>query len=120
MGLEGARLRDLFETEIQKYVPDVKILYRQAARLPNTTALIFPQVHAEALQYFLRAKGLHANAGGTYLPHLPSILASSGIVGDSALSFSLSRMTSQEEILRAARLIGDEVQALKKLSEDLF
>jgi hypothetical protein len=29
-------------------------------------------------------------------------------------------MTSQEEVLRAARLVVDRVQELRKISEDLF
>ena len=120
MGLEGARLRDLFETEIQNQIPDVNVLFKDLPRLPNTTALIFPRVHGEALAYFLRRKGLYPNSGGAYCQHLHSILASSGIEGQSALSFSLSRMTTQDEIFRATRLIIDQVKTLQKLSEDLF
>jgi cysteine desulfurase len=120
MGLEGARLRDLFETEIQKQLPDMKILYKESPRLPNTTALLFPRVHAEALHYFSCRKGLYPNTGGAYCPHLHSILASSGIEGECGLSFSLSRMTSQEEVLRAACLVVDRVLELRKISEDLF
>jgi cysteine desulfurase len=120
MGLEGARLRDLFETEIQKQIPDVLLLYKETPRLPNTTALFFPRAHYEALHYFSCRKGLFPNLGGTTSPHLHSIIAASGIEGECALSFSLSRMTSQEEVLRAARLVAEEVQELRKLSEDLF
>ena len=120
MGLEGARLRDLFETEIQNQIADANILFKNLHRLPNTTALVFPRVHAEALTYFLQRKGLYTNLGGGYCQHLHSILASSGIEGHSALSFSLSRMTTQDEIFRAARLISDQVKALQKISEDLF
>ncbi len=120
MGLEGARLRDLLETEIQTQLPDVKVLYKEAPRLPNTTALLFPRVHADALHYFSCRKGLFPNLGGAYCPHLHSILASSGIEGECAMSFSLSRMTSQEEVLRAARLLIDRVEELRKISEDLF
>jgi len=120
MGLEGTRLRNFFEIELQKRIPSMKILFKDTPRLPNTTALVFPRVHAEALHYFLRRKGVHPNTGGSYCQHLHSVLASSGIEGISALSFSLSRMTSQEEILRAAALIGEQVQLLQKLSEDLF
>ncbi len=120
MGLEGTRLRNLFETEILRHLPDAKILYKEVSRLPNTTAIAFPRVHAESLQYYLRRKGLHPNTGGSFCQHLHSILASSGIEGECAVSFSLSRMTTQDEIFRAAHLIGEQVQALQKLSEDLF
>lgn len=120
MGLETARLRDLLESEIQRHVPDAQILFQDAARLPNTTAIIFPRVHAEALSYFLRRKGVHPNSCGTYCQHLHSVLASSGIQSESALSFSLSRMTTQEEVMRGSALIGDAVKSLRAVSEDLF
>lgn len=120
MGLETARLRDLFESEIQRQIPDAQILFQDALRLPNTTAILFPRVHAEALFYFLKRKNMHPNSSGIYSQHLHSILASSGIQSESALSFSLSRMTSQEEVMRGAALICDVVKSLRAISEDLF
>jgi len=119
-GLEGARLRFLFESEVQKLAPETEILFQDAPRLPNTTALLFPRVHWQSLEYFLERKGLRMNAAGGYAQHLHKILASSGIETESALSFSLSRMTTQDDVLKAASLIGETVRSLQLLSEDLF
>jgi cysteine desulfurase len=120
IGLEGARMRDLFETEIQAMIPDAKVLFKESHRLPNTTSILFPRVHAEALRYYLQRKGLYSNSSGAYCQHLHRLLASSSIQTESALSFSLCRMTTQEEILQAAARICEEVVLLQKLSEDLF
>jgi len=120
MGLEGARLRSLFETELLSRIPDAKVLYHETPRLPNTTAISFPRVHAEALRFYIGRRGIYPNEEGNYCQHLAPLLAASGIEGESALSFSFSRMTTQEEILQGAERIGETVQALRKLTEDLF
>lgn len=117
--LEMGRLRDLLETEIQWQIPDAKILFKEVLRLPNTTTIIFPGSHHEALLYLLEKKGVFASAGGTYFQHLHRILASSGCEGEKALSFSLDRMVTEEEVLRAASIIATEVRSLRTLSEDL-
>ncbi len=120
MGLETARLRDLLESEIQRHVSDAQILFLDTPRLPNTTAIVFPRVHAEALSYFLKRKRVYPNSSGAYCQHLHSVLGASGIQSEGALSFSLSRMTTQEEVVRGSVLIGDAVKSLRAISEDLF
>lgn len=120
MSLEMARLRDLLETEIQTQIPDVKILFQETLRLPNTTVLLFPGAHHEALQYLLMRKGIVTEIGGTYFQHLHRILAASKIDGaERALSFSIDRMTTEEDVMRAAKTIGREASLLQALSEDL-
>jgi len=119
MTFEMSRLRNLLESEIQARIPDAKVLFSEMLRLPNTTAILFPGSHHEALLYLLERKGVMATAGGTYCQHLHRILASSGINGERALSFSLDRMTTQEDIVRAASVIGREVRTLRTLSEAL-
>lgn len=120
MSLEMARLRDLLETEIQRHIPDARVLFRQMLRLPNTTAMIFPGAHYEALQYLLLKRKVMSVAGGSYFQHLHRILAASKIEGaESALSFSIDRMMVEEDILRAAQIIAKEARILRFLSEDL-
>ncbi len=107
MALEVVRLRDLFETEVK-----ASVLYKDSFRLPNTTTLIFDKVHQEALLYILNRKGIYASIGGSYASHL-------GRIDESAISFSLSRMTTEDEIRRAAGIINEAVKQLQKISEDL-
>jgi cysteine desulfurase len=109
MNLEVVRLRDLLESQLHGTV-----LYKESLRLPNTTTMIFPKAHQEALLYLLNRKGVYATIGGPYCGHL------SRIAGDEcAISFSLSRMTTEEEISRAATLINEAVKHLQTISEDI-
>jgi cysteine desulfurase len=109
MALEVVRLRDLLESRVQG-----QPLYRDVLRLPNTSVIHFPKVHQEALLYLLNRKGVYANMGGPYCGHLSRIAND-----ECALSFALSRMTTEEEIVRASELINEAVLQLQSLSEDL-
>ncbi|MBX7066351.1 MAG: aminotransferase class V-fold PLP-dependent enzyme [Parachlamydiales bacterium] len=107
MALEVARLRALFESSVQG-----EVLFKNHLRLPNTSLIAFKGVHQEALLYFLSRKGVYAAIGGAYAPHLSTI-------DETALSFSLSRMTTEEEIVKAAKIINDTVKDLQSISEAL-
>lgn len=107
MALEVVRLRDLFESEVKGTV-----LFKDTMRLPNTTAIAFEKVHQEALLYYLNRKGVYATIGGSYAGHLSKI-------SENAISFSLSRMTTEEEVLKAAAIINETVLQLQAISEAL-
>ncbi len=109
MNLEVARLRDLLESRVQG-TP----LYQDVLRLPNTACISFAKVHQEALLYVLNRKGVLATIGGGYCGHLGRV------TGDECtVSFSLSRMTTEEEVLRAASLINEAVEMLRRVSEGM-
>lgn len=105
MALEVVRLRDLFESQVVG-----KVLYQDAPRLPNTSLIAFEKVHQEALLYYLNRKGVYASIGGGFAAHLKD---------DTAISFSLSRMTTEDEIQKAASIINETVKELQKISEAL-
>lgn len=120
MSLETARLRDRFEALIVEQIPGAKPLFQQFLRLPNTSVILFPFVHAESLEYFLQTKGVLCNRSGDYLQQLPRVLDASSMQTESALSFSLSRMTTEEEIVQAVHLIQESVEMLQEISKGLF
>ncbi len=122
MSLETARLRDLLEAELMKKVPDVVSPFANQLRLPNTSVLAFPGAHAEALLYFLSKKGLYASIGGSFSQPLSYVLQLMNIntaFADSAISFSLSRYTTEEEIVRSIALIEEAVSYLRSLSKEI-
>lgn len=122
MSLEVARLRNLLEEEILRLIPDAKVLFRESFRLPNTTVISFARIHQEALLYLLDRKKIQASIGGSYCQHLSRILEMSQIdeaTAQGAISFSLSRMTTEEEIYKAALQIKEAVKQLQAISEDL-
>ncbi len=107
MALEIVRLRDLFESKIRG-----RVLYQDVLRLPNTSLIAFENVHQEALLYFLNRKGVYATIGGAYAAHVSRI-------DETAVSFALSRMTTEEEVLRAVEIINQAVSELQAISEAL-
>ena len=114
LSLEVPRLRDLLEEGVCYGLPDVHVLYQEVERLPNVSAMSFPGVHHELLAFHLREAGVYASFGGgqkqklEYLTHDPS-----------ALSFSLSRETTEEEIHRATSIIVDAVQKCQTFSREV-
>lgn len=119
MGLEAVRLRDLLESEILRRIPDAKVWFSESLRLPNTSAICFPNIHQEALLYVLNRKGIYASMGGAYCQHLNRLLTQSKISEKeavSSLSFALSRMTTEEEVVSAAKGICDAVLRLRAAS----
>ncbi len=111
MSLEVARLRDRFE---ELAAPVAKALFQESLRLPNVSVLVFPKVHQEALLYLMNRKGLYASIGGPYAPHLSRLLETEG-----AVSFALSRMTTEEEIVKAASILKECAESLELVSGGL-
>lgn len=123
MALEVARLRDLFEYEILSHVPEACVLFQDSLRLPNTSTICFSHVHQEAMQYMLQRKKLYACIGGTFSPHLHRLIAASGLdpmTARSSMSFSFSRMTTQDEIKRSVAIISEVVNSLRSISQGVF
>ncbi len=116
---EVARLRSKLETGIMALVPDAVVFFQQQERLPNCTAIGFPGIANEALLYLLNRKKVYASIGGGTHQQIGLVLTACGVeesLAHSALSFSLSRETTEEEIDRAIDIIGDSVQRLRKLA----
>ncbi len=120
---ETARLRDLLEKEIQAEIKDAVIVFKNAERLPNTSVIAFPGVISEALLFELNYFGVYASIGGGMYPTLSTVLKGcrlDPILADSALSFSLSYETTEEEILLATQKIIAAVKKLKTYSQEIF
>ncbi|MFI0435939.1 MAG: cysteine desulfurase family protein [Parachlamydiaceae bacterium] len=120
---EIARLRNKLEKGIIKGFPKATIPFKTQERLPHCTTLIFPGINNEALLFMLNRRGLCASIGGGNFQQLALILSFSGIektLAQSAVGFSLSRYTTEEEIDRAVPIIVESAQMLARLSDNLF
>jgi cysteine desulfurase len=106
-----ARLRDRLEEGILKAVEGARAVGAGGPRLPNTSAILFSGLSGEALLIRLDLEGVAVSVGsacssGTLAPS-PAIL-SLGIPPAEARSvvrFSLSRLTSGEEIDRVLEIV---------------
>lgn len=103
MNLEVARLRDSLEERILREIPEANVLFQNSLRLPNVSAISFPGAHPESLLYLLQRKNIFASILGEPL----------------AMSFSLSRYTTQEDIDRAVPVIVEMAAQLCSLSQEL-
>jgi cysteine desulfurase len=120
---EIARLRNHLEKGILKGYPKAQICFKQQERLPHCTTILFPGVVNEALLFHLNRRQLCACMGGGNFQQLALLLRYAGIeenVAHSALSFSLSRYTTEEEIDRAIQIIVDTAESLAHASSQFF
>lgn len=114
---EVARLRDKLEQGIASEYPEAIALFRDQERLPHCTTIAFPGIVNESLLYALNRKNVFASIGGGSFQQIGLILASTGIdpaLAHTALNFSLSRETTEDEIDRAIAIVGDSARKLKK------
>lgn len=119
---EIARLRNQLERGIIKEFPQAKVCFKEQERLPHCTTIAFPGIANEALLFILNRKGICASIGGGNFQQLGLMLAATGMkdhLAHSAISFSLSRYTSEEEIDRAIAIIVESARMLARLSEHL-
>lgn len=120
---EIARLRDKLEEGIIAGYPRATPLFRDQNRLPHCTSIAFPGIINEALLFLLNRKGVCASIGGNQLQQLGLILLASKMdssLAQSAISFSLSRYTTEEEIDHAIYLTLEAAQQLSKISDKII
>lgn len=119
---ETARLRDQLESGILKGFPSAKVCFKEQERLPNCTTITFPNIANEALLFLLNRKGVCATIGGGNFQQLALTLIASGVdenLAHSAISFSLSRITTEKEIEKAVAIIVEAAEQLSRLSKNL-
>lgn len=113
---EMTRLRDLFESELGRRLPNVRV-NGLGPRVCNTSNLAFMGVDGEALLIQLDLEGVAASHGSACAAGAmePSrVLLAMGIPLDrvrSSLRFSLSRQTTEAEILYAVGVIERVVKS---------
>ncbi|MEX1013335.1 MAG: aminotransferase class V-fold PLP-dependent enzyme [Waddliaceae bacterium] len=120
---ETARLRQLLETQILKEFTNARVLFQDQIRLPHITAISFEGVSNEALLFRLAQRKVFASIGGGSFQQIGILLETLGIeasIANSTVSFSLSRYTTEEEVLNAASVIVEEAISLRKITGSLI
>lgn len=114
-----SRMRDSFESLLKSEVPGVTVHSGGMARIPNTSNLAFDGCTAEALMLLLEPAGLLCSAGSachTLQPMPSHVLTAMGLSDEavrSSLRFSLSFMTTEEEVEQAAALVASAVRKVR-------
>jgi cysteine desulfurase len=117
-----AALRDRFEQGILSQIDDTGVNGAGAPRVSNTSNLYFNHLEAEALVIALDLKGISASGGsacqsGAAEPsHVLTAMGLSPARARASVRFSLSRLTTAEEIDEALKIIPAAVARLRELS----
>ncbi|MCB1112342.1 MAG: cysteine desulfurase [Chlamydiales bacterium] len=121
LGTEVARLRDSLEEQVLAQLPQTTIFFRDQERLPNITAMGFPKIANEAMLFTLNQEGLYGCIGGGSFQQIGIVIHACGIPesdAHTAVSFALSRETSQSDIDKAAAIIVNAAKQLQSLSQE--
>ena len=118
----GAALRDRLEAGVTARVPDAVVNGAGVERLWNTTNIGFPGLEAEALLLLLSERGVSASAGAACssgsLDPSPVLLAM-GVpdrVAHGSVRFSVSRLTTEDEVGHAIEAVAASVGRLRRSS----
>jgi cysteine desulfurase len=117
-----AALRDRLEQGILAQVEEAAVNGAGAPRAANTTNIYFDHVEAEALVIALDLKGLSVSggsacqSGATEPSHVLTAMGLSPARARASIRFSLSRLTTEEEVDRAIELVPAAVAHLRALS----
>lgn len=117
-----ARLRDRMEREILARVEDAGAHSSTAPRVPNTTNLWFDHLEGEALVISLDLKGLAVSGGsacasGASEPsHVLTAMRVPTARARASLRFSLSKLSTEDDIAFAVETVPQAVAKLRELS----
>lgn len=112
-------LRDEFETQLMRRVPEIQIQCNAAKRLPNTSSVLFGGIAAEALVIALDMKGIAVSTGsacssGSIEPS--HVLLAMGLTRHEAKStvrFSFGRYNTRKDIETLLEAVVDCVGKLR-------
>lgn len=115
-------LRDRLEQGILAQVEECGVNGAGAPRVSNTTNLYFDHVEAEALVIALDLKGLSVSggsacqSGATEPSHVLKAMGLTDTRARASIRFSLSKLTTEEEVDQALTIIPTAVARLRDLS----
>lgn len=125
MDRDGERIRELrdwFEQEVQRRIPEVSVNGRADSRLCNTSNLRFASAEAEGLIINLDLAGVACSTGsacssGAIEPsHVLTAMGLSAAEAFECLRFSLSKDTCREDLARVLDLLPDLVARQREMS----
>ncbi len=116
-GAQIATLRDRFEALVKSEIPRARpTVAAGTPRAPHIASLLFANLPAEPLLHALEAQGVYASAGSacSTRAHGPShVLEAIGVSDrDAVLRFSLSRLTTAEDVEKASAALRQAVEEI--------
>lgn len=119
--LRMAKLRDAFETGLMSELDGLTILSCDVARIPNTSNIYFDGCTAQSLSLLLEPWGVLCSAGSackTSNPNPSHVLLAMGLSDEQTrrcLRFSMSSLTTAEEVEQGIKLVVDAVRRVRSV-----
>ena len=116
------RLRDHFEREVLKTIPDAHLHGQAVPRLPTTSSLRFDHAESEPLlialdlQGFAVSSGSACSSGAVKPSHVLTAIGLSRDQAKSTLRFSMGRQTDEDQVDALLAILPDIVERLRVLS----
>jgi cysteine desulfurase len=116
-----AALREKLERGVLESIGDTTVNGDTEQRLPNTSNISFAHLEAEAILLLLSERDICASAGaacasGSLEPsHVLKAMKIDAVKAHGAIRFSLSRMTTEEEITRTLQILPAVIERLRKV-----
>lgn len=120
--LEVARLKRLFEKKLSQVIQGCEPLLLDVEKLPQVSVMFFPKVMNETLLYFLSLEKVYPSFAEKDLLSLTELLIAKGVAEKKAcccLSFSLSHLLEEQDIIEAAERIERAYQKTLQFSQGL-
>ncbi len=117
-----AELRDYFEAEILKQIPEIKINGKDVKRLPGTSSVTFKYLEGESILLNLSLKGIAVSSGSACSSddlQASHVLLAMGIPAEFAhgtLRFSLGKYNTKEEMDYVIECLVEIITKLRELS----
>jgi cysteine desulfurase len=114
-----SKLRDRFESEVLQAIEGSEVNGDRDRRLPNTTNLYFPDVDGEGLLILLDEAGICCSPGsacstGSVKPsRILKAMGQSSSRARGSVRFSLSHLTTEDEVVKAVSAIETAVGKLR-------
>lgn len=118
---EVREMRDEFEDELLK-IPDTFVVTPREKRTPNTILISFRGIEGESMLWDLNREGIGASTGSACASEdleANSVMEAIGAAEDlahTAIRFSLSRYTTQEELNHTLAVVKRAVARLREIS----
>ena len=115
-------LRDYFESEVLKRIPEVVINAKEAKRLPGTSSITFKYLEGESILLSLSYKGIAVSSGSACSSddlQASHVLLAMGIAPEFAhgtIRFGLGKYNSKEEIDYTLDVLVEVIEKLRSIS----
>ncbi|WP_462427907.1 cysteine desulfurase NifS [Fusobacterium varium] len=116
------KLRDYFESEVLKRIPEVVINAKEAKRLPGTSSITFKYLEGESILLSLSYKGIAVSSGSACSSddlQASHVLLAMGIEAEFAhgtIRFGLGKYNTKEEIDYTLDVLVEVIEKLRAIS----